>query len=211
MNFQPSKKQVDNGTYKLMHGRWYKRCTGPAHEEPEYLPASDKYFYRYKSGKNKGKFVPRCRLCINWHKVKSPGSYHGEVPIRLVRPFFIEAANRIGVRELSRRTGVSEATIRKAIMDDEGMMRKVGVRKVMLELTSLQRKNEISIGPHSRWRQERRNAKGHGRCSGCGGLERNVTRDCYTCYERHRGWYRRGVITLDAWEKVKADFRDTNK
>ena len=208
---RPSKEQIAKGTYKQIHGRWYKLCTGPAHDEPEYLPATDKYFYSRKSGVREGEFVARCRLCINWNKLKFPGPHNGLVPASAVAPFFREAVNRIGALELSRRTGLSPTTIRRGLQGGERRLQKAVVRRMMLELTSIQRKGEHSINEHSRWRQEKRNLAGLELCAGCGGFVRNVTSDCPTCWERFRGWYRRGKITEKEWEEAKRVYNDKNR
>ena len=206
----PSKKQITTGTYKKdkASGQWYKLCTGPAHDKPEYLPANEKYFYTHKSGKQKGMLVARCRLCINWDKVKFPSAYGGSlIPVRLVQHFFIEAVNRVGVAELHRRTGLAQNTIRKGVAGGDGSFHKKVVRALMLELTSLQRKDEKSINPYSRWRQERRLASKLPRCSGCGGLQRNWTKDCSTCRDRFVGLHRRGKITTEEWERIQREHR----
>ena len=208
---KPSKEQIARGTYKQIHGRWYKRCTGPAHEEPTYLPATDKYYYSHKTGERKGEFVARCRLCINWDKLKFPGPHNGLVPVSAVAPFFREAANRIGMLELSKRTGLSRTTLRKGLVGSEGKLQKEVVRRVMLELTSIQRKGEHSINAHSRWRQEKRNSEGLELCAGCGGFIRNVTTNCPTCWERFRGWYRRGKITEKEWTEARRLYNDKNR
>lgn len=208
---RPSKDQIARGTYKQLHGRWYKLCTGPAHEKPEYLPATDKYFYTHKSGAKIGAFTSRCRLCSNWNKLKTPRDYNGLVPSREVSPFFREAVNRIGASEFSKRTGLSPTTIRKGLQGGDDYLQKDVVRRAMLELTSIQRKGEHSINEHSRWRQERRNIKGLETCKGCGGFVRNVTSDCRTCWERFRGWFRRGKITKKEWEEAKRVYNDKNR
>lgn len=204
---KPTKKQIELGTYKKVRGEWYKLCTGPAHDKPEYLPATEKYFYVHKSGSQKGRLVSRCRLCINWDKVKFPSSYSGGlVPVRLVQRFFIEATNRIGVAELSRRTGVSPKTIQKGIKGGEGEFHKHVVRRIMLELTSMQRKNENDINAYSKWRQERRLASRLKRCSGCGGLQANLTKGCGACLDRFRGQWRSGKITFEEWKAIQAEY-----
>jgi hypothetical protein len=208
---KPSKEQIARGTYKRLDGLWYKRCTGPAHDQPEYLPATEKYFYMHKSGAREGEFVARCRLCNNWRKLKFPGPHNGLVPSRIVAPFFREAVNRIGMLELANRTGLSRTTVRKGLRGGEDRMQKAVVRRLMLELTSIQRKGEHSINAHSRWRQDKRNNEGLEVCAGCGGFIRSITTDCATCWERYRGWYRRGKITEKEWQEFKRVFSDKNR
>lgn len=206
---KPTLKQIEAGTYIWRDGQYLKKCTGPAHEEPEYLPATEKYYHFHKSGKDKGKPVARCRLCINWSKIKSPGSYHGLVPVSVAHRFFVEAVNRVGVVELSRRTGISTKTILKVLQGGEGAIYKKIMRTLMLELTSMQRKNENNISEGSRWRQERR-LNGAKRCAGCGGPINNLTIDCSTCLERHRGWHRAGKITNEEWANIQKRYKDKN-
>lgn len=140
----------------------HKRCTGPAHEEPVWLPATEKYFYMQKTGKYKGKLTYKCRLCANWKKLKSPGSIQGLVPLQKVKPYFIEGVNRVGISEFARRTGLSVNGINN-ILNSESQRRvqKLVARKAMLEVISMRRKGEvrhrasIAHGAHLRGRQER--------------------------------------------------------
>lgn len=198
---KPTIDQIQRGTYKWRDGQYYKLCTGPAHEAPEYLPATEKYFYFHKRGKQEGKPTSRCRLCINWAKLKAPDApYRGLIPARNVRPFFNEAVNRVGLAELVRRSGVSEKTIRRVLVESEHMIQKELVRKVLLELTSMQRKNEMSINAGSRWRQERRNGKGYAKCEGCGGPKSDITGGCRSCWDRWYRWRRTGKISVKEYE-----------
>lgn len=211
---RPTKKQIKNGTYKYIgiipNGEWHRKCTGPAHDQPEYLPATEKYFYFHKSGKSKGKPVARCRLCNNWSKVKSPGSYHGLIPVSVAQKYFIEATNHIGLMELSRRTGLSRTTIRKGITAIEGSIHKSVLRKVMLELTSIQRKNEYSISAAAKWRIDRRLNRNYEVCSGCGTPKANFTIGCENCNARFYDQYRRGHITESEWNKIKEQIRPSS-
>jgi len=206
----PTKRQRENGTYKAINGQWHKKCTGPAHavefghaEGFAWLPATPKYFHTFKSGSRSGKLLARCRLCINWDKIKSPGSYHGYVPRDIAFPIYNEAVNRIGVWELSRRTGVSSGAIERLLNGESKRVRKLTLRKIMLELVSLRRKGESSDSLSLRWRNDRRNNGELGTCKGCGGPIRNVTSGCPSCYERHRRWYRDGKITAAEWKRVR--------
>ena len=191
------------------NGEWYKLCTGPAHEKPEYLPVTEKYFYFHKTGKEKGQPTSRCRLCNNWSKVKTMGSYQGVVPVSVARRFFIEAVNRIGAAELERRTGVTRNTIRKAIVDHEGNIRKSVLRRVMLELTSIQRKNEHSISERSnaKWYAEQRLHNGYQTCPGCGTPTSNFTSGCDKCIDRLASRRRRGTIEEREYLKIKERLR----
>lgn len=203
---RPTKTQLASGRYKLIDGIWHKLCSGEAHEEPEYLPASDKYFYIKKSGPTAGRPVARCRLCHNWDKLKNPtrGSLHGYVPVDKVRPFYIEAVNRVGAEELSRRSGVSIGHILRVLTDrNKRFVEKATLRKIMLELVSMQRRDEYSANRRSQWRTNRRNNGELGTCAGCGGPYRNVTAGCETCIDRHYRWFRTKKITKKQWESVK--------
>ena len=206
----PTKTQLSTGAFKLIDGVWHKRCTGPAHEQPEWLPASPKYFIQRRTVKNGAtQFVARCRLCHNWEKLKSPtkGSLHGYVPVADVRPFYIEAVNRIGVTELHRRSGVSKGHILRVLTaNDKKFVEKATLRKIMLELISMQRRHESYQNGQTRWRTDRRNNGHLGTCAGCGGSYKNVTRNCQTCKDRFYRWFRNGRITLKEWEAAKLDF-----
>ena len=206
----PTKTQLSSGAFKLINGIWHKKCTGPAHEQPEWLPANRKYFIQRNTGKRETtQFVARCRLCHNWEKLKAPvrGSLHGYVPVADVRPFYIEAVNRVGVTELHRRSGISKGHILRVLTDTyKKFVEKATLRKIMLELVSMQRRNESQQNELTRWRTDRRNNGHIGTCAGCGGSLRNVTRNCETCKDRHYRWFRRGKITRKEWEAVKLHF-----
>lgn len=202
---QPTQKQIENGTFKLVDGKWHKRCTGPAHEEPEFLPATDKYFHKHLSGSKKGQYLTRCRLCINWTKLKTRGSHHGLVEVEKVYPLYAEAVNRIGIRELAKRAGVSEGHIEHVIRNETKHVQKRPVRAVLLELTSLKRKNEISRSASLRWRNDSRNNNGMDTCAGCGTPKSNITRGCENCWNRYYDMYRSKKITKKEWERIKRE------
>lgn len=67
---------------------------------------------------------------------------YGKVEIDKVRHFYQEAALRIGRNELARRTGLNRQALSAAIDGRVKFVRKANVRKVMLELVSIQRKGE---------------------------------------------------------------------
>lgn len=139
---QPSKESVTRGFYKQIDGVWHKRCTGPAHDEPTYLPATDKYFYKRAASARDGEFLSRCRLCQNWARVKSPGSERGLIETDKVLHFYQEAVNRVGRAELSRRTGLSIESISNILSGKRQHVRKGNFKLVLLELISMRRKNE---------------------------------------------------------------------
>lgn len=142
----------------MVGGAWHKRCTGSAHEEPVYLPATTKYFHTRKTGSRAGQFLSHCRLCENWHKLKSPGSDRGLVEVRLVRHFYEEAVNRVGRAELERRTGIAIFAINEVLNGTAKNVRKANLKKVLLELISMRRKNEYHDNAQLR-HQEKRRAK----------------------------------------------------
>lgn len=191
MKFTPAPKSVTLGYFKEIDGEWHKRCTGPAHEEPTYLPATEKYFFvRKKQDQRHSLFFNQCRLCCAWGAVKKPHSLDlvGMIEASLVRHFYFEAANRIGIAELKRRTGVTN--IHKVIGGQQRMVRRENFRLVLLELISIRRKGENSISSKSRNAMLRKVA--HGRlCSECGTSLENYTVGCDTCWERKRGKTRR--------------------
>jgi hypothetical protein len=85
-------------------------------------------------------------------------------------------------------------------------VQKASLRKVMLELVSIHRHNEYNADPRVRWQTERRNNGELGTCGGCGGVLRNITTGCNTCYDRYYRWFRRKKITRKQWESVKLRF-----
>ena len=189
----PSKTQFENGTFKLIDGILHKRCTGPAHEEPEYLPATEKYFHVRRTTRA-GELVSRCRLCVNWAKIKSPGSHHGWVEVRDVLHFYTEAVNRVGMQELSNRTGLSMSGLANVLYLRQRYVQKANLRKVMLELISMRRKNEHSISKYAAWRIPKRVNGSMPTCARCGTLQSNLTEGCPTCWDRHNNWARRGKV-----------------
>jgi hypothetical protein len=129
-------------TFKIIDGHQHKLCSGPGHDTPAWLPATDKYFYSYKSGARKGKLQGRCRLCSNWEKLKSPG-LSGLVPLERALPFFIEGINRVGFNEFVRRTKLSGNTVHQVMAGKRRFVIKRTMRAVMLEVISMRRKNEV--------------------------------------------------------------------
>jgi hypothetical protein len=183
----PTEKQAASGAYKLVDGTWHKRCRGVAHEEPVWLPATDKFFY-VRGGQggstSPGVLFSQCRLCCAWKKVKSPGSNHGYVPQRDVVAIFSEAVNRIGLKELAQRSGVSESFLRGVLYRRKTSVQKAKVRLVVLELVSIRRKNEHSISNGARRFAAGRNNNGVETCRGCGTPLANYTDGCGTCVDR---------------------------
>lgn len=211
MDLIPTVKAIQMGSYKQRYGIWFKLCTGPAHEGPIWLPATTKYFYFRKTGKQAGRPVARCRLCHQWNKLKSPGSLHGYVPVEKVLPFYTEAINRIGMTELSRRARVSLHHLGDVVMGKQKVVQKATLRKVMLELVSIQRKNEYLIEGRTRWRTERRNSNGLETCAGCGTPKRNYTAGCDNCWQRGFDLFKRKKITKEEWQKIRLKFDKANR
>lgn len=190
----PNQRQITLGTFKIVDGQWHKICTGPAHESPQYLPATEKYFYVRKSEDRAGELVSRCRLCMNWAKIKSPGSERGWLPVRDVLPFYVEAVNRVGLAELSRRTGLNSTTILSVLLKRSKYVQRAKFKLVLLELISMRRKGEHHLTNGARWRNEQRNNRGSQTCSECGTPASNFTEGCATCWERqYRREYRSAI------------------
>lgn len=189
----PSEWQVASGVYKIVDGTWHKRCTGPAHDEPTYLPATDKYYHVRKSnggGHREGELLSRCRLCQNWSRLANPGSEHGYVRASDVRHYYAEAVNRIGLLELANRSGLSYNALTSVLTGKTRFVQKAKFKKVLLELISMRRKNERSINELARWRITRRDSNG-AVCSGCGTPQDNYTDGCEICVDRRNQRKRR--------------------
>lgn len=172
----------------MIGGVWHKRCSGPAHEEVAWLPATEKFFIRRgsKGGRwNAGNLHSRCRLCNAWSHVKSPGSNHGYVETRAVREMFAEAITRIGKVELQRRSGVSQTVIDNVMLARTRSVQKEKARRVILELISARRKGEFA-SPRSRESTIRRVSNGE-RCEGCSMPLSDKTDGCSVCRSRHEG------------------------
>lgn len=188
----PTDKQIQNGTFKLIEGIWHKRCTGPAHEEPVFLPATEKYFHARQSGHREGELVSRCRLCINWSKLKSPGSHHGYIPADQARPFVEEAVNRVGIMRLSELADIAPGTIENILYHRSSYVRKMTMRRLMLELVSLRRQNVTMTDALMRYKRDKRHHRmAGGSCAGCGTSLDDYTEGCPSCWERKRGRKRR--------------------
>lgn len=168
----------------MIDGRLHHICYGVSHPEPTWLPATEKYFYVIKSGERAGQLFSRCRVCELWSKVKVPNTVHGLVPAEEARPYYIEAANRIGMAELARRTGLNLDGLSQVIRGRRQNVRAGNFRLVMLEVVSIRRKDEHSIPWQSQWRVARR-GNGYGpRCVGCGCDIEIFTEGCNSCTER---------------------------
>ncbi len=176
----------DNGKTGL------KLCTGPAHDEPTWLPATDKYFHRLKKGERAGRLVARCRLCVNWSKIKNPGSNHGWVPLADAWPIINEAVNRIGLHELAKRTGLSKDGLRQIVMKKNRYVQKRTLRLVTLELISAKRKGE-QPHPHAKRLHLRRLHRYQDLCVGCGTPLSNYTEGCPQCTDRKAKRANRGT------------------
>lgn len=138
-----TKGQFSNSSFfKEIKGELHKLCTGPGHDEPTWLPATEKYFHVRHSEYRDGQFVSRCRLCVNWEKLKSPG-ISGYVSLDIAHPFFLEAVNRVGHEEVARRIGMNPDNLRKILQKQRTYVQKRNLRKLMLELISMRRKGEV--------------------------------------------------------------------
>lgn len=180
------------GHYKQINGIWHKRCTGPAHEEPTYLPANEKYFYQ-GSGR---KLRTKCRLCENWVRIgASPGYEAGYIDCINVQLYFQEAVTRVGMAELARRAGISRATLHAVIAMRQQKVQKRTVRAVMLELISIRRHNEFSSHPVARAHNQKRLIDPEDACSECGCRLDNFTDDCGACWDRRRNRERRAEMS----------------
>lgn len=120
----------------------YKICRGPGHDKPTLLPATNKYFVIHKSGTKAGKLYNRCRLCMNWEKILTPG-LSGYVSASIIKIYFQEGIYRVGINELSRRTNINDGTIRKIINKKCKYVQKRTVQKLMIELISMRLKDEV--------------------------------------------------------------------
>lgn len=208
MQYVPTKLQQkrSDSRFKIIDGTWHKLCTGPSHETPTHLPATEKYYYFHKSGEQAGRPVSFCRLCSNWAKIidPHPDRLTGWVPVDSVRKFYLEATSRIGLTELSKRTGLSLSHIQKVLNDkNKKQVSKIALRKLMLELVSIQRKNEYSIKGRAKTFAQQRLMHGHDVCLGCGTPRANLTKGCKTCLEYFRHLHRIGQITYKQWMEVK--------
>jgi hypothetical protein len=134
----------DPTRFAIIKGQRHKLCSGPAHDEPTWLPATDKYYYRHGPNHSTaaGRLFSQCRLCNNWKKVRSPGEA-GWVPLDAALPFFTEAVRRVGLMETARRMDVSSTTVSLIVRRKRRYVQKRTLRKLMLELISMRRKNEV--------------------------------------------------------------------
>lgn len=198
--------------FKRIGGVKHKICTGPAHNEPAWLPATDKYFAKRKSGARKGQLISRCRLCTSWRRHQLSFGELGLVPVASVLPFYREAVNRIGMMELAKRTGVHWQTISNVLHGKVKNVRKSNARLVMLELISAKRKREVAnprAHVHNRrrlqgWAEtpEQADEDNPVKCKRCGIPVNRYTDGCVTCRDRR---LRRESYARRSPEKVKLD------
>lgn len=127
---------------RIIDGKKERRCTGPSHSEPTWLPDTDKYFYMRKSGKYAGTHVSRCRLCSAWRSGLSLDE-SGYVPAHVIKPFLIEGINRVGIMEFCRRSGVTQTNAYKIRHNRQRRVTRSVAKRIMLEVVSMRRKNEV--------------------------------------------------------------------
>lgn len=164
-----------------------KTCAGPSHiDGPVQLPATEKYFIRYATGKRRGKFYSLCRVCNIWPKVKAThGQNHGWVPAVEVRHLYLEGCNRVGVVEFAKRSGYSQEGMSAVIRGKTQNVQKAKLAAVIRELVSIRRHNERSISSLAAWRITRR-ASGGQVCPSCATATMNYTEGCDSCWDRRR-------------------------
>lgn len=129
--------------FKEVKGVLHKQCRGPAHEEPTWLPATKEYFYFYKTGLYKGQIYGRCRRCINWSRIKKDPSKSGVVPIDDIRPYFIEAINRVGLTEASRRIGMHYQNVREIAKGNRTKVLKTSAEKVIVAVYEMRQEDAV--------------------------------------------------------------------
>jgi hypothetical protein len=129
---------------KTINDELHYLCTGPAHNEPTWLPATEQFFYRERRLRAYG-FSYRCRLCANWSKLKGPSrGLSGLVSANAARPFTVELVNRIGMMEASRRTGLAPDVLRRIITNGQKRkVEKLTLRKIMLTLIDVRENGEV--------------------------------------------------------------------
>lgn len=133
-----SYKKISKETFKVEKGVLYKRCSGPAHDEPTWLPAERKYFYLTK----RGTLYNRCRLCCAYVHAEIPED-SGFIPIGKVAVYFKEAVWRVGMMETCRRINFTDTQMRRVINGKSQYVRKQTFKRLMLELISMRRKGEV--------------------------------------------------------------------
>lgn len=117
-----------------------KVCTGPAHPGPTALPITDEHWYFHKSGVRAGKPTSRCKLCINFNKLKDPSGQHGTIECKSVRPFLQELVRRCGNAEAAASlAGMSASSLRSALQDQQCRMQKATARRIITALAERRR------------------------------------------------------------------------
>jgi hypothetical protein len=131
-------KKISRTTFKTVKGVLYKRCAGPAHDKPTWLPATNKYFYFTR----RGTYYNRCRLCVVWSYAEIPEDA-GFIPVDKVIPFFKEAVFRVGKMETCRRIQLTDKRLRQILGGESQFVKKATFKRLMIELVSMRRKNEV--------------------------------------------------------------------
>lgn len=173
----PHPKSVTLGFYKIVDGVWCKRCAGATHESPIYLPPDR--FYKRKSVKHYGQLHTYCIDC----QTVSHGNNHLIRAVDVVQ-FYREAAFRIGIDELSRRTNLDVTGLKQVIDGKTVHVRKANLTKVMAVLRQIKKDNEWSA---PRWSVTKNVKRANGKestCPGCGTHTNNYTDGCLTCMSR---------------------------
>jgi len=146
MNQGANDKFSGSSTHRIVDGKKHRLCRGPAHEEPVWLPLTEKYFYLREAGNPSAGLKSPCRLCNLYRHsgMKSGGlGEHGFVPAHEIQPFFIEGINRVGLQEFSRRVGMHYENVGLIVKGKRKFIRKMNAKKAMLEIVSIRREGEI--------------------------------------------------------------------
>lgn len=139
---------------KEIGGKLHKLCCGPAHKRPTYIELER--FTTIKSGKRKGYPRSRCRACETISKGAEP-----MLPAILVIPALQESINRLGVMEVSRRSGMPQPQIWQI---EYGKVKKVhaktartiiALRDELRRTGEIRHKDSIQHGAYLRGRKEK--------------------------------------------------------
>jgi len=120
-------------------GKSFKICTGPTHHEPTLLPVEE--FHVRRSKGREGELISRCKTCVNFRKLKNPGTNHGWIPIdKQIFEHVQEMVNRVGIVHASRLSEINENTLRSILNEETERIQKRTYARI-LSTIRLQREN----------------------------------------------------------------------
>lgn len=122
--------------YREIKGQLHKLCTGPLHEEGEWVPSPDGFYQRVRKGQKMDR--PECKAC-EAHR-RGTSKY---VPFHRVKFALTELQHRLGIAETARRIHVAEQTIWKYNNGKTKFVQRRTAVKIFTALADVRAKGEV--------------------------------------------------------------------